>query len=34
VGSGGAAGKAIITNGHTITWLGGNDSTHTKGAVQ
>lgn len=32
-GSGGAAGKAININGKTITWLGGNDGTHVKGAV-
>lgn len=28
------AGAAILRNGHTITWLGGDDSTHVKGAVQ
>ena len=33
-GAGGAAGNAITRNGHTVTWLGGNDSTHVKGAVQ
>jgi hypothetical protein len=29
----GAAGKAINLNGHTVTWIAGNDSTHVKGAV-
>lgn len=32
-GGGGAAGKAVNINGKTITWLGGNDGTHVKGAV-
>jgi hypothetical protein len=32
--AGGAAGRAIILNGRTVTWLGGNDSTHVKGTVQ
>jgi hypothetical protein len=32
--SGGTAGVAILLNGKTITWLGGNDATHVKGAVQ
>ncbi len=32
--AGGAAGKAIVLNGKTVTWLGGNDSTHVKGLVQ
>ena len=31
--SGGAAGKAINTNGNSITWTGGNDATRVKGAV-
>ncbi len=30
----GAAGKAILLNSKTATWLGGNDATHVKGAVQ
>ena len=33
-GAGGAAGKAINLNGQTITWLGGNNGTQVKGAVQ
>jgi len=32
-GAGGAAGKAVNLNGHTITWISGNDGTHVKGAV-
>lgn len=32
-GNGGVGGNAIRTNGHTITWLGGNNSTQVKGAV-
>lgn len=32
-GSGGAAGNAVRLNGKSITWLGGNDGTHVKGAV-
>src|SRR6187399_1234576 len=32
-GTGGAAGKAIVTNGNAITWLGGNNSTQVKGPV-
>jgi hypothetical protein len=32
-GAGGAPGKAINLNGQTITWLGGNDATRVKGAV-
>ncbi|WP_139247361.1 hypothetical protein [Hyphomicrobium sp. NDB2Meth4] len=32
-GSWGNSGKAVAVNGKTITWLGGNDSTHVKGAV-
>src|SRR3989344_1373302 len=32
--SGGAAGGAIQLNGKTVTFLGGNDATHVKGAVQ
>lgn len=32
-GSGGAPGKAVNLNGNTITWLGGNDATRVKGAV-
>lgn len=32
-GDGGASGKAINLNGQTITWLGGNDATRVKGAV-
>lgn len=31
---GGAAGKAVTTNSQTITWLGGNNGTQVKGAVQ
>lgn len=31
--AGGAAGKAIKTNGYAITWISGNNSTHVKGAV-
>ncbi len=31
---GGAAGKAIITNGNPITWIGGNDANRVRGAVQ
>mgnify|MGYP003386182516 CR=1 FL=1 len=31
--SGGAAGKAVDLGGHAVTWLGGNDATHVKGAV-
>lgn len=31
--SGGAAGRAITTNGRAITWTGGNNSTQVKGAV-
>ncbi len=31
--SGGAAGKAIITNSNGVTWLGGNDGSRIKGAV-
>lgn len=33
-GGGGAAGRAINVNGHTITWLGGNNANQVKGAVQ
>ena len=33
-GTGGAAGGAIQLNGKAVTWLGGNDSAHVKGAVQ
>lgn len=33
VGSGGAAGKAINTNGNAITWLGGNNGTQVRGLV-
>lgn len=33
-GSGGAAGNAISLNGQTVTWLGGNNGTQVKGAVQ
>ncbi len=32
--NGGAAGKAIITNSSSITWLGGNNGSQVKGAVQ
>jgi hypothetical protein len=32
--AGGAGGAAINRNGKTITWLGGNNSTQVKGAVQ
>lgn len=32
-GAGGAAGKAVALNGFTVTWQGGNDATHVKGAV-
>lgn len=32
--AGGAGGRAIQLNGKTVTWLGGNDATHLKGAVQ
>ncbi len=32
--SGGAAGKAIITNSNGVTWLGGNNGSQLKGAVQ
>ena len=31
--NGGAAGKAVKLNGNSITWLGGNDATRVKGAV-
>lgn len=31
--AGGSAGKAINLNGQTITWLGGNDATRVKGAL-
>ena len=31
--AGGAAGKAVKLNGNSITWLGGNDATRVKGAV-
>ena len=31
--AGGAAGKAVNTNSNTVTWLGGNDATRVKGAV-
>jgi hypothetical protein len=31
---GGAAGKAIVTNGNAVTWISGNDATHLKGPVQ
>lgn len=33
-GAGGAAGNAVSLNGNAVTWLGGNDGTHVKGAVQ
>ncbi len=33
-GSGGSAGKAINLNSNTVTWLGGNNGTQVKGAVQ
>lgn len=33
-GTGGAAGSAILKNGNTITWLGGNNTSQVKGAVQ
>ena len=33
-GAGGAGGAAIFLNGKTVTWLGGNNATHVKGAVQ
>lgn len=32
-GTAGAAGRAVRTNGHAVTWLGGNNSTQVKGAV-
>jgi hypothetical protein len=32
-GAGGAAGKAIDTNGHAVTWIAGNNTTRVKGAV-
>lgn len=32
VGPGGAAGKAVQKNSHTLTWQGGNNSTQVKGA--
>jgi hypothetical protein len=31
-GKGGAGGAAILENGHTVEWIGGNDATHVKGA--
>jgi hypothetical protein len=31
--SAGPAGKAVVAGGHAVTWLGGNDATHVKGAV-
>lgn len=31
---GGAAGKAVLTNGNAITWISGNNPTQVKGAVQ
>lgn len=30
---GGAAGRAVVRNGHALSWLGGNDGTRVKGAV-
>lgn len=33
LGDGGLAGKAVELNGHTVTWIGGNNSTRVKGAV-
>lgn len=33
IGIGGAAGAAIQTNGHALTWLGGNNASQVKGAV-
>lgn len=33
-GAGGAAGKAIVLNGKTVTWSGGNNATQVKGLVQ
>lgn len=32
-GTGGAGGAAVQRNGYTVTWLGGSDATHVKGAV-
>jgi hypothetical protein len=32
-GPGGSAGKAILTNGVTVTWQGGNNATQVKGAI-
>lgn len=31
IGAAGAGGKSILYNGHTITWLGGDNETHVKG---
>lgn len=31
--AGGAAGRAVVRNGHALSWLGGNDGTRVKGAV-
>jgi hypothetical protein len=31
--AGGAGGNAILQNGHAVTWLGGNNGTQVKGAV-
>lgn len=31
--SGGAAGRAVVRNGHALSWLGGNDGTRVKGPI-
>lgn len=33
-GAGGPGGKAIVLNGHSVIWLGGNNAAQVKGAVQ
>lgn len=32
-GTGGAAGRAVVRNGHALSWLGGNDGNRVKGPV-
>lgn len=31
--AGGAAGRAVVRNGHAVTWLGGNNTTRVKGSI-
>ncbi len=33
-GKGGPPGKAIITNGNTLEWIGGNNANRVKGAIE